>query len=167
MPKIKEHTFQFPGSDVRIFGIAISLLIGITLLLVLWPIREGLVPLLFVKLIGLIWCFNGLFFLLSSVNEVMIEPTGISFLHCFGRVIKIPNEAISEIKINESSILTYTFPAWIHINPLRKVLVPWIYRIHLLPFGSYLYDILPLKQDLISFYGDKVVIVDWGKKKIF
>lgn len=167
MPKINEHTFQFPGADAGIYFIAISLLGGIALLLVLWPMHEGLVCLVFVKFIGMVFLVNGLFSLLVTVKEVMIEPTGISFLHYFGRVNKIPNEAISEIKINESSKLTYTFPAWIHINPLRKDLVLWIYRIHLLPFGSYLYDILPLKQDLISFYGDKVVVVDWGKKKIF
>ena len=128
--------------------------------------HEGFGAVVFVKLFGMICFVGGLVPLLFNVNEVMIEPTAISFLHFFGRVNKIPNEAITGIKINESSILTYTFFSWIHIKPLRKDLVPWIYRIHLLPFGSYLYDILPLKQDLISFYGEKVVIVDWGKKKI-
>ncbi len=161
MTESKTHHFKSFDGLPRI-GAFFSLVGSIFLLLIYWPIPwpeyQGMASLFITKVFSLWWF---LMFYLSSIgiNEINIEPNSVTIRNYLWRVVRIPNEAISKIKLDESG--------WIYIVPRSKGQISWINRLHKLYFISNQCEFLPFKQDLLALYGNKVVITNWAKKKIF
>ena len=156
MDALKIHKFYIV--DYSRFMAILIFILGVYLLIFIKPLEGSLIFLKGVS--GLLILISWVIFA-YSIGEIRMEPTCLT-IRRWRKEVKIPAEAILKIKVFGEKVYLN-----LAIKPQQKVHLPWFIRYFHVPYYAYEADIKPFIQDLITFYGDKVVCVNWGSKRIF
>jgi len=155
MDALKIHKFYIV-EYFRFMAILIFIL-GVYLLIFIKPLDGSLIPF---KVIPILLILISWVIFSYSIEEIRMEPSCLT-IRRWRYEIKIPAEAILKINVfGENQYLNLV------IKPQRKGQLPWYNCFHHVPYYSLRTEIKPFIQDLVAFYGDKVVCVNWGRKRI-